>query len=1520
MQWLRLTRIAFVMLSKGLLITDDKEPKLAPSDSTPQEYRMADFVRGRGSENVRPDTRSIAQRPPSRYVDVKHGETTTRISAWGPPNRNKALPKINHPDPGQSDLGIGRIPVTGQLFPPMRPEEPTTVNDAKNVHNLYKEWSRFTNKKQKNINAVPAISAPILNEDSSNPLNRIATVDLETAARNEQERRMLHPQHLEPRSLGVRGPSPSIMTYEKMLQRSRSVGERKAVSQSTSPFITKTHLEPIIESGSASVTSSAQLSPGAEDIRQRSPRQPQKPFTGQMPPPLPPLKTPRTVSSPAVPTEQQPQPDAWDLLAVPPEKETEAPAIPPPRSPLRSRPSTSPAARSIATMTRTPQPDGVGRQRRTASTSSRKSRAGDVMFTDPGAPPPIPQKCAQRKDSMHSQATGAEPPPPYKFDGSGFLSPQRAAMESSSVQEPSTTIVSHSPSKPEIRLSIFPPGYSNKASLGSPQQKASPAARVDLPMAPRPIGTTRTAPKTPDPETPHTFNKGQGSPTGQKVFFLREIEYNKPTPTKVVSVAVNKPLPKSPNMEGLSRESVLNRPRPIPRTPETARLLYSYGGFQRREPHRRSMSCSSIEPKKSILHTTALGSPSQLPPLPPIPQDDYSSLRELPNDTKSMTLEDKMDLFNLEPLSPRSSTSRTTRRRSTSMPEMPMHIEMLSVPLPASKLFSEDREGDQTERSTISSVRTRSILNLGGPAERAGMSRSTSKSGPGATQDDGERPEPSRDSSSSKSQGSRHKTKGQASPTSSGGGINKRITPAQQQVRIGGLPTNPRPIQSSIKGFDEPQSRSMDAPEPIGVAQADLGQDVRDRKEASEKNVDNGSVPTVDGSSNDRRSRDPSQDGSSGTEKDIGHDSWHHRIGKECPTFSSRRGTVRSRRGPPPTPLLLNQPTKAVLVQAEPSPLESSEHALDMIEQQLQKLERSIRTSSVAEDQRMTLIADLEKEMGLQENHWQSMRHTIVRDSLSTAHMSPQQAHGMPAAQASLWPKIHEIRKSKLSTEPTKFSDHSESPASTQRNSGICETSNRNSVCRLSNAGNRMSLLTVSHPTTAQLGSPTPPDTDESEIGDEIQIPLVYSELTNTINSPPPSLWRVEVPSPIIFKHTPSLWSPTATASFISPEQPGHPPTPHSRTERPPEPLTIESSQLWTLDKKPQKAQWGGLWGESSPYSPETAPTKKPKALAQKSTRKSKRITTLPDILESPKPLLDKRGTLGIFQFPWGEKSDTGTILPRTFNFGAMPGTMTTGRATVSPAYTPDVPNFGVAEQQASFFDDRDEEDVGDNFSDFDSDADEDDDFDETTLWEIASLLQSDNSNSRTAITLGEWKRSSDQRTSVVASPTESMDSPLHAAIPVVLDIKPLGHAKPKPSLLWKGKSDFFQVEKSQGLPQPDKNTWGSYVDATPVSTRTLKRITAPTSINSRELWSAPRVTKSSSQSLLWSLEQESGHVETSPATNAKDEDSIQLWTAPVPSSHPQPKGLWTASSTPTRKRDTPSQPSGRGMRYNTRR
>ncbi|KAK3402317.1 hypothetical protein B0T20DRAFT_136659 [Sordaria brevicollis] len=183
-------------------------------------------------------------------------------------------------------------------------------------------------------------------------------------------------------------------------------------------------------------------------------------------------------------------------------------------------------------------------------------------------------------------------------------------------------------------------------------------------------------------------------------------------------------------------------------------------------------------------------------------------------------------------------------------------------------------------------------------------------------------------------------------------------------------------------------------------------------------------------------------------------------------------------------------------------------------------------------------------------------------------------------------------------------------------------------------------------------------------------------------------------------------------------------------------PLQISSKHLWRkphTSTKETTGLWRPSWAsaappadfkrlslqEASPSQPQQ-PQEALRPVTQRPPRRNKRVSALPDILENPEPLPNKRGTLGIFQFPWGEKSDTATMpLPRNPFGRSMPGTMSSGVPSLRASYNPDYSG-------TSFFDDYDDEDPESDYERQDSDDDEEDDFDETTLWEIASLLKTD--------------------------------------------------------------------------------------------------------------------------------------------------------------------------------------------------
>ncbi|PHH74058.1 hypothetical protein CDD80_3340 [Ophiocordyceps camponoti-rufipedis] len=140
----------------------------------------------------------------------------------------------------------------------------------------------------------------------------------------------------------------------------------------------------------------------------------------------------------------------------------------------------------------------------------------------------------------------------------------------------------------------------------------------------------------------------------------------------------------------------------------------------------------------------------------------------------------------------------------------------------------------------------------------------------------------------------------------------------------------------------------------------------------------------------------------------------HRRVGEDCPVFSDRRAT-RSKLMSIPPPLPLGGPVKPrIITIVSPPALETPEEALDKIQQQLKRLEevgtpaltpglkqqgkgqegvdakrRNWIEDDAEQDKRVNLLADLEMEMGKQEDHWLEMRRGYSRTPGSGSTSSP---------------------------------------------------------------------------------------------------------------------------------------------------------------------------------------------------------------------------------------------------------------------------------------------------------------------------------------------------------------------------------------------------------------------------------------------------------------------------------------------------------------------------------------------------
>ncbi|KAI8251485.1 hypothetical protein K4K58_008800 [Colletotrichum sp. SAR11_239] len=1115
--------------------------------------------------------------------------------------------------------------------------------------------------------------------------------------------------------------------------------------------------------------------------------------------------------------------------------------------------------------------------------------------------------------------------------------------------------------KPQYKRSIFDrggPGASIKNAISNPilqesgeRNPLNKIATIDLATAAQndrekrdnDMATMQRSPsliaQRPAPQPPaitpeEALKRAQSMKRKETVMFVNNIQYNDPTAVQnIIQGAVNQaaktPLGlQSPGSALKSSGSVVHRPRPIPRQQGKDRSVFP---AEDTPNHKRSKSGGSIISRKSILLSNP-GSPTQLPPLPPPPKSAGNPIRPLPNDTKSMTFDEKMDLFFPRP--PSSSDAGSKARES--VPEMPVLPAAYKI---ENNAMVEGKGGWDTDSSRVqskmssdistkTSVRTQSILDIDEPQHPLNYPRNTSKfsvdtsivTGRGLAEDrDSWIPDlPVHERAQGKSYDGAKRQSSPVLPTRNPS--LSEFSEARTHDEI--ATTNWGSIHSPVAAVNLQDVTHM--PKPTWIQPRDVsmishgdGKEVIDIMLDASVEHERDFVPSIQDGPADLPDVSVANRGAR----------WHRRIGDECVTFSERKEKVNSRRMPPPTPLQLKSPSRrmnAVVLQvAEPSPLESPQHAYEMIQAQLKKLEEPNRDSYESQGQRIRLLESLEAEMGQQENQWHEMQHGLSRDSFSTngttsVRNSQQEPSNVSvhSRDSSLHSNIAADRRASRRARMQSGGSLNKSSYEDLRSAASSSSSNDNRTSlwqrRLNDAQmeymenatellakRNLNFLSVSKArVSAQLGSPTPPDTDESEgVDAQILATLMPKERA----APEGYLWAPV--SPLSSEREPALlWAPTHDVASEPTQSgqaavvlPGLSVRPAARKTS--EPLVIESFQLWQSDhtaaKKLRNSFTKSLWRASFVAEP---PKTQARPLTQRPPRRSKRITALPDILENPEPLPDKRGTLGIFQFPWGEKSDTATVQPRPRQmFMAMPGTMSTGGSAVRAALEARAQQLQAQEYSSSFFDDYDEEEEGDDeVSDLDEDDESDDGFDETTLWEIASLLQSDQVPSKNSLlpqpqyyrpdSLVEDEyvsQGSSEYPSEDEKTANDEDDTKHDSMVITVAAEEVRSSPETSSLLWTGKPKrFVSVRLPPGLPQPDARTWTAYMDTMNAPPRVQTQLLEPAIIHSNNLWIAPlKLVETSNSGTLWTRSQ--------PKTMA------------TPVTKPQTmKSLWTASPT----------------------
>ncbi len=760
----------------------------------------------------------------------------------------------------------------------------------------------------------------------------------------------------------------------------------------------------------------------------------------------------------------------------------------------------------------------------------------------------------------------------------------------------------------------------------------------------------------------------------QSVMFMNNIVYDDPGMVKTITrqtpemyTSVNRPKTSDDSFAsqttGLkSSDSIIHRPRPYRRDTEKDRVL-----FPSEPSHKRSKSGSSIITRKSIL-ISHLGSPKQLPPLPPPPRSASELRRLLPNDTKSMTFDEKIQL--LFPAPPSLNFLPNRRSSVPSLPRVPSVF--MSEIVPQRSPSEEERKSSRaSKRTTIASfgmadpiTHDDSPKRGANEAEERQTYRFSANTYRTLADEVGETWIPGIPSKDVDARISTHEetkresvydmrksvlTEATSSEASSQDDATSYWGPAHSKappIDISKAKRNARstfihPSNSKFKG-----ETSKTADPPVPEIESEVGEEVmtimldtkETRSELSRSNSNRQSF-LLDADQALPGVKTPSP-------------RWHRRIGDQLPTFSERTAnTPRARKMPPPTPLLLNRNGRKATVVVRttgPSPVESPERAIEEIQAQLRRFEEpnrgsvgsllrripetTSRSADSAISDRLRLLENLEKEMGQQEDQWQQMQSNFDRNSMSTiatplpAPLSPSVADpSRESSSASQRQSRVESRRARIRscmtmrskgedstcTTSTQSSDTSRASVWQQRLAEAQMEYLENAPVLLHNPS--MNFLSISK---AQLGSPTPPDSLDSQSDPDTELESDCDSENAQVfpisenNKEPVSLWQLPLSSPKAAVGR--MWNPpyeSPRTHAVSPEPPAKDVRPKPRlTQRD---LTISSFRLWSKPLSSQSRPVIGLWGSKAMRlkSIITRPT------AQKPLRrKSRRVTVLPDI------------------------------------------------------------------------------------------------------------------------------------------------------------------------------------------------------------------------------------------------------------------------------------------------------------------
>ena len=894
----------------------------------------------------------------------------------------------------------------------------------------------------------------------------------------------------------------------------------------------------------------------------------------------------------------------------------------------------------------------------TAAINERKRREEAVARSKLVAnrPPPQPPGISTQEALRRSISVKRKEMPSRTIEPMPNMPASSASRLSVDTINGSTTSASLSPGREEVRRRSPRNANSFDISLDEKPLQQLPLQRkgtIGLPSNPRSQRITMT------PEI--------GMPREQTVMFMNDIVYDDPGMVKTIIngapgmyASAKKNHRSEKSMDSTtntlhSANSIIHRPRPYKRDTEKQRALFPS------EPspgHRRSRSGSSIVVRKSFLMSSP-GSPTLLPPLPPPPTSAAKLIRLLPNNTKSMTFDEKIQLLFPAPPGP---VSRHNRRSSVpSLPRVPS-VFMSESPQAQSPMGEERPNQRASKRTTIASFGVPDVTLDGSP--KLELSRQEERQTyrfsvntyrtiadqvgetwiPGipskevdirnSVQQPAPRPTAYDTRQSHFTEATTSDESSQDDSTTYWGSIHSEIPPVDlSKAMQNAQPTIIKKSGARVGVGEDKATLEHTKEEEIMTVMLDTEETIRTF--SSESSHNRGSF-FLD-----------ADQALPGDKTPTAHNlpSWHRRIGDELPTFSERKSNFRSRKMPPPTPLLLNKygrKAKVIVRATEPSPPpDSPERAIKEIQAQLKRFEEPSRgsvgsllrhlpdASSTSVDEqdpndRLRLLENLEREMGQQQDQWQQMQSNLDRDSISVvmsppvelpsgSEMSQQSSQGSVRTPPGVLSRRARIRSSMTvrskgedssRTNSTASSDNSRASVWQQRlaEAQIAYVENAPDLLRKRS----LNFLSISK-AQQQLGSPTPPDsgtdleTDfESDSGD----------VTENISQDLPSLWQPPQTSPKAAVGR--MWDlsyETPLSRLASPQPPAQNVRPAPR--RLYYPLQISSFDLWA---KPRSSNHSrpvvALWG-SKPVCPRSIVTRR---VTQRPQRKSRRVTFLPDI------------------------------------------------------------------------------------------------------------------------------------------------------------------------------------------------------------------------------------------------------------------------------------------------------------------